>query len=87
MPFPIQMDPLGWIVVGFVAGALSGTVVHSRTRQGCLATTLIGILGGVVGGLIGRELGLDRVTGFLAAVIVAFLGAVVIRWLVAATER
>ena len=44
-----QMDLLGWIVVGFIAGGLSGMVFKDRTASGCLPTLLIGILGGFLG--------------------------------------
>jgi len=48
------MDFVGWIVVGFFAGALSGAVVE-RGPKGCLANTVIGVLGGVFGGWFATE--------------------------------
>jgi uncharacterized membrane protein YeaQ/YmgE (transglycosylase-associated protein family) len=79
-----DMDILGWIVVGFLAGALSSIVFRDRAGTGCLATTLIGILGGVVGGLIAREVfDLDQTQGFLGALLVAVAGAVLVRFLIA----
>lgn len=75
----LYMDPVGWIVVGLVAGWLSSLVVHDGQRQGCLANMLIGILGGIVGGLLARELHIGDPSGFLGAVIVAFVGAVLVR--------
>lgn len=78
---------IGWIVIGFVAGALSGVVVRDRTPGGCLANILIGILGGLVGGFLARELlGQNDVYGWLGALIVAFVGAVIVRWLLALTN-
>ena len=77
-----DMDVIGWIVVGFIAGVLSSVVFRDRAGTGCLATTLIGILGGLLGGLIAREVfDLDRTQGFLGAVFVAFAGAVLGRFL------
>jgi uncharacterized membrane protein YeaQ/YmgE (transglycosylase-associated protein family) len=74
------MDIIGWIVVGFIAGALSGMVFGDRTPRGCLPNILIGIIGGVLGGLIAREyFDVNQTVGFLAAVVVAFLGAVIVR--------
>jgi uncharacterized membrane protein YeaQ/YmgE (transglycosylase-associated protein family) len=59
-------------------------VFRDRAGTGCLATTLIGILGGLLGGLIAREVfDLDRTQGFLGAVIVAVAGAVLVRFLIA----
>jgi uncharacterized membrane protein YeaQ/YmgE (transglycosylase-associated protein family) len=81
---PIQMDWLGWIIVGLFAGALSGAVVPGHTARGCLPNILVGILGGFLGGVITRELGFGRIYGFVAAVIVAFVGAVIVRYLLEA---
>ena len=81
-----QMDIVGWIVVGFFAGALSGAVVD-RGPKGCLANTTVGILGGLLGGWFATEqLHMDSSRGFLGALLVAFLGAVVIRLILNALE-
>ena len=80
-----DMDIVGWLVVGFLAGALSSVVFRDRAGSGCLATLVIGILGGAIGGLIARDVfGLARTPGFLGALIVAVGGAVVLRFLIAA---
>ena len=80
-----DMDIVGWLVVGFLAGALSSVVFRDRTGSGCLATLIIGILGGAIGGIIARDVfGLDRTQGFLGALIVAVGGAVILRFLIAA---
>ena len=73
------MDWLGWIILGFIAGALSGAVVGGRTARGCLPNIVIGILGAIVGGWIAQQLGFERGPGFVAAVIVAIVGAIVVR--------
>lgn len=84
----LEMGFIGWIVVGFIAGALSGVVMGGRTARGCLPNILIGILGGLVGGYLARELlGWDQTQGFIAAVAVAFVGAVIIRWLLGLANR
>jgi uncharacterized membrane protein YeaQ/YmgE (transglycosylase-associated protein family) len=81
-----HMDALGWIVVGFLAGALSGAVVH-RGPGGCLANTVVGILGGLLGGWFATEqLHAGPSSGFLGAIVVAFLGAVVIRLVLDAVD-
>ena len=80
------MDFVGWIVVGFFAGGLSGAVVE-RGPKGCLANTVIGILGGLFGGWFATEqLHSGSSRGFLGALVVAFLGAVIIRLLLDAIE-
>jgi uncharacterized membrane protein YeaQ/YmgE (transglycosylase-associated protein family) len=73
------MDFLGWIVVGLIAGALSGAVIE-RGPNGCFANTVIGVLGGLFGGWFATEqLHSGSSRGFLGALVVAFLGAVIIR--------
>ncbi len=75
---------IGWIIIGFLAGALSGLVIRDRTAGGCLANILIGILGGLVGGFLARQLfGQNEVYGWIGALVVAFVGAVIVRWLLA----
>lgn len=74
-----HMDIVGCIVVGFLAGALSGAVVE-RGPKGCLANTVVGVLGGLLGGWFAtEEMHMDSSHGFLGALLVSFLGAVVIR--------
>jgi uncharacterized membrane protein YeaQ/YmgE (transglycosylase-associated protein family) len=81
-----HMDFVGWIVVGFLAGALSGAVVD-RGPKGCLANTVVGILGGLLGGWFAtEEMHADSSHGFLGALVVAFLGAVVIRLILNAID-
>jgi len=80
------MDFVGWIVVGFLAGALSGAVVE-RGPRGCLANTAVGILGGLLGGWFAtEELHMGGGRGFLGALLVASLGAIAIRLILDALE-
>lgn len=83
-----DMGIVGWIVVGFLAGALSGLVFHNRTARGCLPNILVGIVGGIVGGYLAQTtLGLNSTSGFFGALAVAFIGAVIVRFLIGITER
>ena len=70
---------LGWIIIGLLAGALAGAFVPGRQRYGCLGTMLIGIVGGLIGGwLWSNVLGQDEATGWLGALIIATLGAMLV---------
>ncbi len=77
------MDLIGWIVIGLLAGWLSSLVVPGRQARGCLPNLLVGILGGIVGGFLARELRLGDPGGFLGALLVAFIGAVIVRLVIA----
>jgi len=81
------MDVLGWIVVGFFAGALSSAVVRGSGPGGCAGNTVVGVLGGIIGGWFAtEELHMSSTSGFLGALLVAFLGSVAIRLLLDAME-
>ena len=70
---------IGWIILGFIAGALSGAVVGGRTARGCLPNVVVGVLGAIVGGWLARQMGFGQAEGFIAAVVVAIFGAIVVR--------
>jgi len=86
----MQLDPVGWLVVGLLAGILSGLVVPGKTARGCLPNLLVGVLGGIIGGYLSRELRIGDPSGFLGAIVIAFFGAVIVRVIigaVASTDR
>lgn len=72
------MGWLGWIVVGFVAGMLAKLVTGVRDL-GCIATTLVGILGGLLGGFLFVAAGGSGIDEFsLYSLLVAFVGACIL---------
>ena len=75
---------LVWLLIGLLAGWLSSLVVPGRSARGCLPNLLVGILGGIVGGYLARELKIGDPGGFIGAVVVAFLGAVIVRVVIGA---
>ena len=82
----MDMNIIGWIVIGFLAGSISGWFVGTRSAQGCLPTVIVGIVGGVIGGWLASQLGFGSVQGFIAALILATLGAVIVRIVLRALE-
>jgi uncharacterized membrane protein YeaQ/YmgE (transglycosylase-associated protein family) len=85
---PEGLDPLGWIVIGFVAGAMAGWFVPNRERMGCLGTTLLGIVGGLLGGWLWTSvLHQDRAGGFLGALLIAILGSALVLLLIRGLTR
>ena len=78
---------IGWLIIGLLAGGLSGLIVGVRSVRGCLPTIVVGILGAVVGGWLVEQMGLGQGEGFVGAVIVATLGGVVVRVVLRSLER
>ena len=74
----MDMSIIGWIVVGLIAGSISGWFVRGD-RGGCLVTIIIGVLGGIIGGWISRQLGMGNVEGFFSAIFAATIGAILVR--------
>jgi uncharacterized membrane protein YeaQ/YmgE (transglycosylase-associated protein family) len=83
----LEMNFIGWIFVGFIAGAISGALVGGRTGRGCLPNIVIGIIGGLLGGWVATQMGFSQVQGFIAAVIVAVFGSIIVRLVLNATSR
>ena len=81
------MDILGWIVVGFIAGAISGALVGGRTARGCLPNIVVGIARRRPRWLAGPADGHGPAQGFIAAVVVAVFGALVVRLVLNAANR
>jgi uncharacterized membrane protein YeaQ/YmgE (transglycosylase-associated protein family) len=69
---------LGWIVVGFVAGAFARSVTGT-SRLGCAGTIVVGIVGGLIGGALFNAAGEEGIGDFgLWSMFVAFVGASVL---------
>jgi uncharacterized membrane protein YeaQ/YmgE (transglycosylase-associated protein family) len=82
-----HMDIVGWIIVGGLAGWLSGAIVEHGGPTGCLANIVVGILGGLLGGWFATAvLDTDTPTGFVGALVTAVLGAIVVRLILDALE-
>jgi uncharacterized membrane protein YeaQ/YmgE (transglycosylase-associated protein family) len=80
------MDLLTWIIVGLVAGVLASFVAGGGF--GIIGDIIIGIVGAFVGGWIFSKLGVEPPWGGLAGTIfVAFIGAVVLLFLLRLIRR
>jgi uncharacterized membrane protein YeaQ/YmgE (transglycosylase-associated protein family) len=75
----LDMNIIGWIVVGFFGGWISGALLGARTARGCLPNIVVGIVGGLLGGWLAEQMGFGATQGFIAAVVVAVLGSLVVR--------
>ncbi|MEO5964829.1 MAG: GlsB/YeaQ/YmgE family stress response membrane protein [Candidatus Limnocylindrales bacterium] len=82
----MDMGVIGWIVIGLLAGSISGWFVGNRSTDGCLPTMVVGIIGGVLGGWLSGAMGFGRVEGFIGALLFATIGGVVVRLVLRALE-
>jgi uncharacterized membrane protein YeaQ/YmgE (transglycosylase-associated protein family) len=71
------MGLLTWIVVGLIAGWLAGQVMKGG-GYGVLVDIVLGIVGGIVGGWVFGALGIWPGGGIIGAILVAFVGAVIL---------
>ncbi len=72
------MGPIGWIIVGLIAGSLAQSATGLEKR-GCLFTLLVGALGGIVGGVLFNAAGSHKLReSSLGSILVAFVGAAVV---------
>jgi uncharacterized membrane protein YeaQ/YmgE (transglycosylase-associated protein family) len=70
-----------WIIVGLIAGFLTGKIMKG-SGFGALMDIIVGIVGAVVGGFIMRALGFAGQGGMIYTILVAVLGAVILTWLI-----
>ena len=70
------MNFLIWIIVGLIAGWLTGQVMKG-SGYGPLGDIVVGILGGLLGGLVLGLLGIGT-NNIIGDVIVAFIGGVIL---------
>ncbi len=66
----------GWLVIGLLAGWLSGELTRGK-GFGCLGNVLLGLIGAVVGGWMFDRLGIQAY-GFIASLAAATVGAMVV---------
>ena len=74
-----------WIVVGGLAGALADRIIQGD-KLGILGNILIGIIGGLIGGAILGVFGIAG-QGIIWTFVTAFLGAVLLLWLINAVNH
>jgi uncharacterized membrane protein YeaQ/YmgE (transglycosylase-associated protein family) len=72
----VHRSVIGWVIIGMLAGWLSGEIVRGK-GFGCLGNVLLGLIGAVVGGWVFEQLHIEAF-GFLGGLAAATVGAVLI---------
>jgi uncharacterized membrane protein YeaQ/YmgE (transglycosylase-associated protein family) len=70
---------LAWLIVGLVAGWLTGKVMGGPGK-GILMDIILGLVGALVGGFLMSLVGFNPEGGLVYTTVVAFIGAVVVTW-------
>jgi uncharacterized membrane protein YeaQ/YmgE (transglycosylase-associated protein family) len=81
-----------WLLFGALVGWLASMVMRTDAQQGALLNIIVGIIGAMLGGFIFRSLGLDgsnisNSDFSLSALLVAFVGAVILLGIVNLVRR
>lgn len=69
---------LGFLLIGLIAGALGKLLMPGKDPGGCLITMLIGIAGSFLGGFLASLIGIEGAGSFVAKLLVATAGAIVL---------
>ena len=77
---------LWWIIVGLVAGFLTGKLMQGN-GFGPVMDIVIGIIGAVVGGFVMRALGFAGEGGLIYTIFVAVIGAILLTLLLRLVTR
>jgi len=72
----VQRSFIGWLIMGALAGWLSGELVRGK-GFGCLGNVLLGLIGAVVGGWLFEQLHIAAY-GFIGGLAAATIGAVLV---------
>jgi uncharacterized membrane protein YeaQ/YmgE (transglycosylase-associated protein family) len=80
------MHILWWIIVGLVAGFLTGKIMKGA-GYGVIGDIILGVLGAIVGGFIMRSIGFAGQGGLIYTILVAVGGAVLLTAVVRAVKR
>jgi len=83
MIFAIVLSPgsvIAWLVVGLIAGWLAGLMMKG-SGYGIPGDIVVGLIGSFVGGLV-LSIFVEGVAGFWGSILVAFIGACLLIFLV-----
>jgi uncharacterized membrane protein YeaQ/YmgE (transglycosylase-associated protein family) len=72
----IPQSVIAWVIIGLIAGWLAGKVSRGR-GFGCIADTILGMVGAILGGWIFSKLNIQG-GGLLYSIAAATVGAVIL---------
>ena len=72
------MNLIIWLVIGALVGWLASMVMNTDARQGALLNIVVGIIGAMIGGFLLGGPTINSNALNLTAILVSFVGAVVL---------
>ncbi|HLI03825.1 MAG TPA: GlsB/YeaQ/YmgE family stress response membrane protein [Terracidiphilus sp.] len=74
---------IAWIVIGIIAGWLTGKIMKG-SGFGFFMDMVVGLIGALIGGFLARTIGLGGIGehGLIASIVIAVIGAIILTWLV-----
>lgn len=74
------MHIIWWIIVGLIAGWVTGKIMKG-SGYGFFGDIAIGIIGALIGGFIMRALGFAGHGGLIYTIVIAIIGAIILTWI------
>jgi uncharacterized membrane protein YeaQ/YmgE (transglycosylase-associated protein family) len=74
---------VGWIIVGLLAGSVSGVIAGGRTLKGWMPSLAIGLIAALITGWALKTFaGVDSITSIWLSALLSTIAAIVIRLLI-----
>lgn len=74
---------VGWIVVGLLAGLVSGVIAGGRTLRGWMPSLAIGLVAAFIAGWVLKSfLGVDSLTSIWVAAVISAITAIILRLII-----
>jgi uncharacterized membrane protein YeaQ/YmgE (transglycosylase-associated protein family) len=81
----MDLTPIGWIVLGLIAGIVSAVATGGRTPRGWMPSLAIGLVGAVLAGwFVTSVVGMDSINSLWVSALVATFAAIVLRYILKA---
>ena len=81
------MEILPLLIIGLLAGVISGAIVGSRGAEGYLASMIIGVVGAFVGIWLNGTLGFSGPGDVISVLVLATVGSILVRVVLQAVRR
>ncbi len=69
-----RVEPILWVIIGFISGTAAGAMVPGRTPGGWLGAVALGMVAGLIGGWVAKLFGLGDSLTWIGSLVVALVG-------------